>query len=238
MNYHGELARMINTGGDIVFFGGAGVSTESGIPDFRSADGLYNTEYKYPPETILSHHFFMGNTGEFYRFYKAKMLFLNAAPNPCHMKLAELEQRGLLKAVVTQNIDGLHQRAGSVNVLELHGSVYKNYCMDCGLNYGVEKISGSEGVPLCDCGGVIKPNVVLYGETLDEDVMEKAVFHISNAGVLIIGGTSLGVYPAAGLCRYFRGKHLILINKTPTDMDGNADLIIRDSIGEVFSRIM
>ena len=232
-----RLNEIITSGADTVFFGGAGVSTESGIPDFRSVDGLYNTTYKYPPETILSHGFFVSHTEEFYEFYKTKMIFLDASPNPCHHKLAELERKGVLSAVVTQNIDGLHQKAGSENVLELHGSVHRNYCTGCGRFYGVEAVLSGAGVPRCSCGAVIKPDVVLYGETLDDGVMAKAAGFIGRARVLIIGGTSLGVYPAAGLCEYFRGDHIVLINKSVTNMDKNADLIIRDNIGEVFSRI-
>jgi len=232
-----QLQNIINNGRRIVFFGGAGVSTESGIPDFRSADGLYSAVYKHPPEVMLSHQFFMAAPEEFYEFYINKMLYLDAEPNPCHRKLAELEDKGRLTAVVTQNVDGLHQKAGSRNVLELHGSVHRNYCMACGIFYGVEKITSRAPVPRCDCGGVIKPDVVLYGETLDEATMERATAAIRDADVLIIGGTSLGVYPAAGLCRYFGGNHMVLINKSPTPYDGDADLIIRDSIGVVFASI-
>jgi len=237
MNGVEKLNRIVSSAKNIVFFGGAGVSTESGIPDFRSADGLYNEKTIYPPETILSHDFFLSKTAAFYEFYKTKMIFLHAEPNACHIKLALLEKNGPLKAVVTQNIDGLHRKAGSENVFELHGSVYRNHCVSCGKKYGVEKIIDSVGVPFCVCGGVIKPDVVLYGETLDENVVAGAIGHIGRADVLIVGGTSLGVYPAAGLCGYFNGKSLVLINKTETHLDRNADLIIRENIGEVFSRI-
>lgn len=223
---------------NIVFFGGAGVSTESNIPDFRSTDGLYNQQYDFPPETILSHTFYMRNTEEFYRFYKDKMLILDAAPNAAHKKLAELEASGKLKAVVTQNIDGLHQAAGSKNVFELHGSVHRNYCTKCGKFFGPEYIAKAEGVPRCDvCGGTIKPDVVLYEEGLDEDVISGAISAIRKADMLIIGGTSLVVYPAAGLINYYKGNRLVLINKSSTPVDSAADLVINDSIGKVFSRI-
>lgn len=218
----------------IVFFGGAGVSTESGIPDFRSVDGLYNQKYKYPPEVILSHDFFMRNTEEFFKFYKDKMLFLEAVPNNAHIGLAKLEARGKLSAVITQNIDGLHQKAGSKAVFELHGSVHRNYCMKCKKFYDVEFILNSEGVPHCQCGGIIKPDVVLYQEGLDNDVVQNAIEHIKNADVLIIGGTSLGVYPAAGLIDYYRGNKLVLINRDTTSKDVRATLAIRKKIGEVF----
>ena len=237
MDSYKKLNEIISTGRRMVFFGGAGVSTESGIPDFRSAGGIYNMKYKYPPETIISHDFFISNTEDFYEFYKNKMIFPEAEPNPCHLRLAELEEKGLLTAVVTQNIDGLHQKAGSKNVLELHGSVLRNYCMDCKKSYGIDKIMEEPCVPLCECNGIIKPDVVLFGETLDNDVLSEAVEYIAKADVLIIGGTSLGVYPAAGLCNYFRGGNLVLINKSATNFDSNADLIIRDSIGEVFSKL-
>ncbi len=217
---------------NIVFFGGAGVSTESGIPDFRSVDGLYNQRYKFPPETILSHGFFMDNTAEFYDFYREKMICLQAKPNKAHLKLAQWENEGKLRAVVTQNIDGLHQMAGSKNVLELHGSVHRNFCMGCGKAYGVEPILKG-GVPRCECGGVVKPDVVLYGEGLDDDVVESAVGFISRAEVLIVGGTSLNVYPAAGLVNYYRGNRLILINKSSTPLDSLANVVINESIGEV-----
>ena len=230
---------MVEESDNIVFFGGAGVSTESGIPDFRSVDGLYNQKYDYPPETILSHSFYMRNTGEFYRFYRDKMLCLDAKPNITHKKLAELEQAGKLKAVVTQNIDGLHQAAGSKKVLELHGSVRRNYCRNCGKGFDAEYILNSKNIPLCDkCGGQIKPDVVLYEEGLDQQTLEDAVFYISHADMLIIGGTSLAVYPAAGLIDYYRGNKLVLINKSTTPMDGRADLVIQAGLGEVFGQIV
>lgn len=223
---------------NIVFFGGAGVSTESGIPDFRSVDGLYNQQYDYPPETILSHSFYMMKTAEFYRFYRNKMLCLSAQPNAAHKKLAELEAAGKLKAVITQNIDGLHQAAGSKRVLELHGSVHRNYCRRCGKLFDARYILDSEEVPKCDeCGGEIKPDVVLYEEGLDQRTMEDAVYYISHADMLIIGGTSLAVYPAAGLIDYYQGNKLVLINKSTTPMDGRADILIQGSIGEVLGQI-
>ncbi|WP_276836083.1 NAD-dependent protein deacylase [Megasphaera stantonii] len=229
---------MVRHSDNIVFFGGAGVSTESGIPDFRSVDGLYNQKYKYPPETILSHSFYVSQPEEFYRFYRDKMLCLDAQPNAAHIKLAELEQAGKLKAIVTQNIDGLHQKAGSKNVLELHGSVHRNFCQRCHKFFDAEYMLHSEGVPKCDaCGGPIKPDVVLYEEGLDNDVIEQSLYYISHADMLIIGGTSLVVYPAAGLVRYYGGHKLVLINKSATDMDKSADLVINEPIGEVFSRI-
>lgn len=228
-----KLKEWIDGSDNIVFFGGAGVSTESGIPDFRSQDGLYNQEYAYPPETILSHTFFMRNPKEFYRFYRNKMLVLDAKPNAAHRKLAQWEKEGRLKAVITQNIDGLHQKAGSREVLELHGSVLRNYCTKCGKFYGLEAVLESEGVPRCICGGVIKPDVVLYEEGLDQHTLQKAVYYISNADVLIIGGTSLTVYPAAGLIDYYWGKKLVLINKSVTPMDSRADLVISGPIGEI-----
>lgn len=218
---------------NIVFFGGAGVSTESKIPDFRSTDGLYNQQYAYPPETILSHTFYMRKTEEFYRFYRNKMLFPDAEPNRAHKALAKLEALGKLKAVITQNIDGLHQKAGSREVLELHGSVLRNYCSRCGKFYGIDAIINSEGVPVCECGGTIKPDVVLYEEGLDQQILRKAVSYISNADVLIIGGTSLTVYPAAGLVDYYNGRKLVLINKSVTPMDSRADLVISGPIGEI-----
>ena len=232
-----QLQRLIDESSRIVFFGGAGVSTESGIPDFRSTDGLYHQKYDYPPETILSHTFFMKKTEEFYRFYKDKMLCLDAEPNAAHKKLAELEAAGKLTAVVTQNIDGLHQKAGSKNVLELHGSVLRNYCMKCGKFYDAESILHSEGIPRCECGGIIKPDVVLYEEGLDDKTMSEAIYHISNADMLIIGGTSLVVYPAAGMVRYFRGDKLVLLNKSTTSADEHATLCIRESIGQVLDQI-
>ncbi|MBQ4269203.1 MAG: NAD-dependent protein deacylase [Clostridia bacterium] len=221
--------------GNVVFFGGAGVSTESGIPDFRSQDGLYHTEYNYSPETIVSHTFFTYHTAEFYRFYKNKMLYPNAEPNACHKALAKLEEMGKLTAVVTQNIDGLHQKAGSKKVFELHGSVWRNTCLKCKKGHTVYEIIQSDGVPQCDCGGLIKPDVVLYEEGLDDDVVLGAVKAISRADTLIVGGTSLVVYPAAGLLQYFRGKNLVVINRTPTSADENADLVFSEDIGKVFA---
>ena len=220
----------------IVFFGGAGVSTESGIPDFRSTGGLYNQEYAYPPETILSHSFYEADPEEFFRFYRNKMLYLDARPNAAHQKLAEWEAAGKLQAVITQNIDGLHQRAGSRNVLELHGSVLRNYCVRCGAFHGVEAVQNSAGVPRCRCGGIIKPDVVLYEEGLDEDVLSRSVAAIRQAEVLIIGGTSLTVYPAAGLVRYYRGDKLVVINRTALDGAG-ADLTITEPIGSVMAQL-
>ena len=227
------LKQWLSESENIVFFGGAGVSTESKIPDFRSTDGLYNQQYAYPPETILSHTFYMGRPEEFYRFYRNKMLFPDAEPNRAHKALAKLEQEGRLRAVITQNIDGLHQKAGSREVLELHGSVLRNYCTKCGKFYGLEAVLESEGVPRCTCGGIIKPDVVLYEEGLDQHTLQKAVYYISNADVLIIGGTSLTVYPAAGLIDYYGGKKLVLINKSVTPMDSRADLVISGPIGEI-----
>ena len=223
---------------NIVFFGGAGVSTESGIPDFRSTDGLYHQHYKYPPETMLSHTFYEQHMDEFYRFYRDKMLALDAQPNMAHIKLAELEQAGKLKAIVTQNIDGLHQKAGSKNVLELHGSVHRNYCQHCHKLFSAEYIKNSTGIPHCDdCGGTIKPDVVLYEEGLDNDTGQQALYYISHADMLIIGGTSLVVYPAAGLINYYHGHKLVLINKSSTDMDSRADLVLHEPIGQVFAKI-
>lgn len=227
------LKQWLSESENIVFFGGAGVSTESKIPDFRSTDGLYNQQYAYPPETILSHTFYMRRPEEFYRFYRNKMLFPDAEPNRAHKALAKLEQEGRLRAVITQNIDGLHQKAGSREVLELHGSVLRNYCTKCGKFYGLEAVLESEGVPRCICGGVIKPDVVLYEEGLDQHTLQKAVYYISNADVLIIGGTSLTVYPAAGLIDYYGEKKLVLINKSVTPMDSRADLVISGPIGEI-----
>ena len=233
-----KFVDMVQHSDNIVFFGGAGVSTESGIPDFRSVDGLYNQKYKYPPETILSHSFYVSQPEEFYRFYRDKMLCLDAQPNAAHIKLAELEKAGKLQAIVTQNIDGLHQKAGSKNVLELHGSVHRNFCQRCHKFFDAEYMLHSDGVPKCDaCGGPIKPDVVLYEEGLDNDVIEQSLYYISHADMLIIGGTSLVVYPAAGLVRYYGGHKLVLINKSATDMDKSADLVINEPIGEVFSRI-
>ena len=228
-----QLSKWIEESENIVFFGGAGVSTESGIPDFRSVDGLYNQEYDYPPETILSHSFFLHKTEEFYRFYRNKMLFPNAKPNKAHLALAKLEQAGKLKAVITQNIDGLHQAAGNKNVLELHGSVLRNYCMRCHKFYSLSNIMETSGLPHCECGGLIKPDVVLYEEGLDQTVINKSVEAIRNADMLIIGGTSLTVYPAAGLIDYYHGNKLVLINKSATSRDSVADLVISDSIGSV-----
>ena len=217
----------------IVFFGGAGVSTESGLKDFRSQDGLYHEKYDYPPETILSHSFFFAHTAEFYRFYLDKMLCLTARPNPAHLALARLEAAGKLSAVVTQNIDGLHQAAGSKKVFELHGSVHRNYCLKCGKFYTAEDIATSTGVPHCTCGGLIKPDVVLYVEGLDQACLMGAVQAIAGADLLIVGGTSLTVYPAAGLLQYYRGHRLVLINRDATPLDGQADLVFRDPIGKV-----
>ena len=222
---------------NLVFFGGAGVSTESGIPDFRSVDGLYHQTYAYPPETILSHTFFMAQTEEFYRFYRDKMLCLSANPNAAHRKLAEWEAQGKLRAVITQNIDGLHQMAGSREVLELHGSVHRNYCMRCHKPYSVEEIAQGQGVPHCTCGGIIKPDVVLYEESLDQHTLDRSLQAIQNADVLIIGGTSLVVYPAASLIHYYRGHKLVLVNKTETPADSKADLVIHGAIGEIFSQL-
>ena len=232
-----KLREIIENSHRIVFFGGAGVSTESGIPDFRSADGLYHQKYDYPPEEILSHTFFMRNTEEFYRFYRDKMLCLSAKPNKAHLKLAEWERDGKLLSVVTQNIDGLHQAAGSKRVHELHGSVLRNRCMKCGTRYGVETIIESDGVPRCLCGGIIKPEVVLYEEPLPEDTVTEALKDIRSADTLIVAGTSLTVYPAASYIRYFGGDHMILINRDSTPYDHNADLVIHDKVGEVLSRV-
>ena len=232
-----KLKEWVDASDNIVFFGGAGVSTESGIPDFRSVDGLYNQQYKYPPETILSHTFFMAEPEEFFRFYRAKMLALDAPPNAAHRKLAEWERMGKCRAVVTQNIDGLHQKAGSKEVLELHGSVLRNYCMCCHKPYDVRDIAAGTGVPKCSCGGTIKPDVVLYEESLDSYTINKSVEYIRNADILIIGGTSLAVYPAAGLINYYRGSKLVLVNKSATPADRSADLVIHAPIGEVFSQL-
>ena len=233
-----ELKKVIDESNNIVFFGGAGVSTESGIPDFRSVDGLYNQKYDYPPETILSHTFFMRKTEEFYKFYRDKMICTSAKPNNAHIALAKLEKAGKLKAVVTQNIDGLHQMAGSKNVYELHGSVLRNYCMKCKKFYGLEAITESTGIPKCTCGGIIKPDVVLYEEGLDDDTVGKAISAIARADVLIIGGTSLNVYPAAGFIRYFQGSKIVLLNKSQTPFDNEADIIIRDPIGQVLKTVV
>lgn len=231
------LQEIIDDSKRIVFFGGAGVSTESGIPDFRSADGLYSQQYKYPPEQIVSHTFFTRYPDEFYRFYRDRMIFPDAKPNAAHLKLAELEQAGKLSAVITQNIDGLHQAAGSKNVIELHGSVHRNYCTKCGKFYPLSAVTESAGIPECECGGRIKPDVVLYEESLNSEDIENAVTEIAAADTLIIGGTSLVVYPAAGFVNYFRGKHLVVINKSPTNADKNAELVIADSIGEVLGKV-
>ena len=228
-----QLKSWIEESGNIVFFGGAGVSTESGIPDFRSQDGLYHQQYDYPPEEILSHSFYMKNPEKFYRFYRNKMLAPGAKPNKAHLALAKLEREGRLKAVITQNIDGLHQAAGSREVLELHGSVHRNHCLRCGKFYGLEAIENCSGIPRCSCGGMIKPDVVLYEEGLDMDVLNRAVNYISRADVLIVGGTSLTVYPAAGLIDYYRGHKLVLINRDATALDSRADLVISGKIGEV-----
>ena len=233
-----QLQQWIADSGSIVFFGGAGVSTESGIPDFRSVDGLYRQQYDEPPETILSHTYFQRWTADFYRFYRAKMLCLDAQPNAAHRKMAELEAAGKLKAVVTQNIDGLHQAAGSRTVYELHGSIHRNYCTQCHAFYGPDFIAGGEGVPLCPvCGGLVKPDVVLYEEGLDQETVKGAVEAIRRADVLIVGGTSLVVYPAAGLINYYGGNRLVLINRDPTPCDAQADLVIHDSIGRVLGGI-
>ena len=232
-----KLRKIVDESDNIVFFGGAGVSTESGIPDFRSTDGLYHQQYDYPPETILSHTFFMKKPEEFFRFYRDKMLALDAKPNPAHYKLAEWERQGKLKAVITQNIDGLHQAAGSTKVLELHGSVLRNYCMKCGRFYEARFVQEQEGIPRCSCGGMIKPDVVLYEESLNMQIMQEAVDYIRQADVLIVGGTSLVVYPAAGLIDYYRGNKLVLINRTPTGQESKADLVVSGSIGEIFSAL-
>lgn len=231
------LQEIMDGSDNIVFFGGAGVSTESGIPDFRSVDGLYNQKYDYPPETILSHTFFMNKTEEFYKFYRDKLIVHGVQPNKAHIALAELEKKGKLKAVITQNIDGLHQMAGSKNVIELHGSTLRNFCMDCGKSYDINYIDNSKGVPRCECGGIIKPDVVLYEEMLDDNAITKAVKFISEADVLIIGGTSLNVYPAAGFINYFKGSHLVIINKASTPADKQADLVINEPIGEVLGSL-
>lgn len=228
-----ELTDLIEKSSNIVFFGGAGVSVESGIPDFRSTDGLYHQKYSDPPEEILSHHYFLEKTAEFYRFYRKKMIYLNAKPNRAHLALAYLERIGKLKAVITQNIDGLHQAAGSKTVFELHGSVQRNTCLSCGKKYSIDAIVNGETIPRCTCGGVIKPDVVLYEEPLDEEVVVGAIRAIEQADLLIVGGTSLTVYPAAGLLQYFDGEHIVLINKTATDFDTRADLVFHDSIGSV-----
>ena len=237
MNEIERLAQIIKDSSNTVFFGGAGVSTESGLKDFRSKDGLYHEKYKYPPEEILSHHFFLENTQEFYKFYRDKMNSLNYKPNITHHVLAKLEEKGLLKAIITQNIDGFHQMAGSKNVLELHGSVLRNHCMKCQKFYDAEYIFSSKDIPKCSCGGIIKPEVVLYEEPLDDEILKKAIKEISAADTLIIGGTSLNVYPAAGLINYFQGKNLVLINKEKTAYDIKCNLVIHDSIGKVMEKI-
>lgn len=239
--YEAETARLqeiIDDSENIVFFGGAGVSTESGIPDFRSADGIYHQQYRYSPEQIVSHSFFMRNTEAFYEFYKEKMMFLEAKPNAAHLKLAQLEAEGKLKAVITQNIDGLHQAAGSKNVWELHGSIHRNYCRKCGKFYDASYVKNADGVPRCECGGLIKPDVVLYEEGLDSGVIEHSIRAICEADTLIIGGTSLVVYPAAGFIDYFRGKHLVVINKSATAKEVRAELTIAAPIGEVMKEIV
>ena len=230
-----KLKEWIDTSDNIVFFGGAGVSTESGIPDFRSVDGLYNQKWKYPPETILSHTFFERYPEEYYRFHREKLVIDGVKPNRCHLRLAELEQEGKLRAVITQNIDGLHQAAGSKNVLELHGSILRAYCSRCRKSYDADLMNHGSGVPRCGCGGVIRPDIVLYEEALDQDVMREAIRYIRNADVLIVGGTSLKVYPAAGLINYYRGDKLVLITRSSTPAD--ADLVIHGRIGEVFSQV-
>ena len=232
-----KIKQLVEESNSIVFFGGAGVSTESGIPDFRSKDGLYNQKYKYPPEQILSHTFFMNNTEEFYKFYKEKMNSLDYNPNITHTKLAELEKKGKLKAVITQNIDGLHQKAGSKTVYELHGSVLRNYCMKCNKFYDAEYVFKSNSIPKCECGGIIKPDVVLYEEGLDDNILRNSIKAIENSDLLIVGGTSLTVYPAAGLINYFTGKNLVLVNKSITPYDKIANLVINDGLGNVFSNL-
>ena len=232
-----QFKQLVNKCDNIVFFGGAGVSTESGIPDFRSKDGLYNQQYKYSPETILSHTFFMNKTEEFFKFYKLKMNSLKYQPNITHIKLSELEARGKLKAVITQNIDGLHQKAGSKVVYELHGSVLRNYCMNCNKFYDAEYVFNSNGIPRCSCGGIIKPDVVLYEEELDEETIENSTAAIQKADLLIVAGTSLTVQPASGLINFFRGRNLVLINRDSTPYDNKAKLVINDSLGKVFSNL-
>lgn len=233
-----QLREWVEESSNIVFFGGAGVSTESGIPDFRSVDGLYNQQYDYPPETIISHSFYEKNPEEFYRFYKERMVFTGAKPNAAHVVLAKWEEEGKLCAVVTQNIDGLHQAAGSREVMELHGSIHRNYCSRCRRFYSLEDIMAMDGVPRCECGGIIKPDVVLYEEGLDQGILQKAVSYIRHADMLIIGGTSLVVYPAAGLVNYYQGHRLVIVNKTVTPVDNQADLVVTGKIGEVFSKLM
>ena len=232
-----QLKQLVNESNNIVFFGGAGVSTESGISDFRSKDGLYNQKYDYPPEEILSHTFFVKHTEEFYKFYKDKMNSLKYEPNITHIKLAQLESKGKLKAIITQNIDGLHQKAGAENVYELHGSVLRNYCMKCKKFYDAKYVFSSKGIPICTCGEIIKPDVVLYEEGLDENTLEKSIISIINADLLIVAGTSLTVYPASGLINYFRGKNLVLINRDATPFDNRANLVINETLGRVFKEI-
>ena len=232
-----ELERLIQAHQNIVFFGGAGVSTESGIPDFRSVDGLYHQKFKYPPETMLSHTFYEQHTAEFFDFYRQKLIVHGAKPNAAHLRLAKLEREGKLKAVVTQNIDGLHQKAGSKKVYELHGSVLRNYCTRCGKFYSAEFVKNAPGIPRCSCGGIVKPDVVLYEEGLDEQTIAGSVKAIRSADMLIVAGTSLTVYPAAGLINYYRGNRLVLINRDETPYDGNADLVLHESLGDVFSQL-
>lgn len=238
MDYKEQLKKWIEDSDNIVFFGGAGVSTESGVPDFRSQDGLYKMKYKYPPEVIISHTFFMNKPKDFYDFYRDKMLYPQAKPNRAHLALAKLEEQGKLKAVITQNIDGLHQKAGSKEVLELHGSVLRNYCMKCGKFHSMERIYECDGIPYCECGGMIKPDVVLYEEMLNDEVMSKAADYIRKADLLIVGGTSLVVYPAAGFINYYNGNKMALINMSPTKMDEQADLLVPEKIGEVLGDIV
>ena len=232
-----QFKQLVNESNNIVFFGGAGVSTESGIPDYRSKDGLYNQKYDYPPEEILSHTFFINHTDAFYKFYKDKMNSLKYEPNITHIKIAELEKKGKIKAIVTQNIDGLHQKAGSKNVYELHGSVLKNYCMKCHEFYDAKCVFTSKGIPKCTCGGIIKPDVVLYEEGLDEETLENAIFAIQKADVMIVAGTSLTVQPASSLLNYYKGHKLVLINRDKTPYDDRADLVIHESLGNVFENI-
>lgn len=237
MNETEKLQSILDESKRVVFFGGAGVSTESGIPDFRSRDGLYNQKYKFPPEEIISHDFFFSDTSEFYRFYRDKMIVNGAMPNAAHLFLARAESKGKLDCVITQNIDGLHQAAGSKKVYELHGSIHRNYCIKCGKFYPLEYVASAKGVPECECGGIVKPDVVLYGEGLDDDTVLGALTAISRADTLIIGGTSLVVYPAAGFVNYFSGRHLVVVNKSSTPADEKADLVINRPIGEVFSAL-
>ena len=233
-----KLKELYEKSSNIVFFGGAGVSTESGIPDFRSADGLYNAQYNYPPETILSRSFFMSQTSEFYRYYRDKMVHTGAEPNAAHIALAKMEELGKLKAVITQNIDGLHQRAGSKNVIELHGTMHSNFCMDCDKFYNLDFILDAEDIPYCDCGGIVKPDIVLYEEGLNDAAISETIRYISDADMLIIGGTSLLVYPAAGLIRYYTGDRLVVINKAKTHVDKRADITIHGSIGEALGALI